>query len=419
MGRKKKRQKRPVQHPFRKVREPDPRQALRECFRRLVAAGAFTPSPAPAALPRGEFQITVATSPCVEGGLAADLRLVRAALLYADGVKLCSLTSNALISLLYIGQMSTIERLGFLAAVAPSVSSDPNAQEAIHMLTGLQALPELQRLLPREHRTMLRETERHLSRSWREMEDTAYQQAEEMGLPYLLRAMDKGLVEVHVFKHQGDSEQLIQEYLGTLLGMLSDPSSYPLFDEAAGNLVRLSIQEGHATVTDPQAARGKHSGLAADLLGRLPDFSDATMDEVLDIRDRLDPYLRKFRGALSRFSEKIKGAAWDEDFLMEAEAIYHGEVAPAVQAIEEAAAENSILAAVGRGIAKPGEILKAGGVLGFVLAQSGVVPQLAAAGIGGGFGLTHAILSDLQERNCAIEGNELFFYYKAGRLLDS
>jgi hypothetical protein len=82
-NKKKRRAKRHPPLPPQQARDKKPYQDLRESFGRLLAAGAFTAAPTPTALPRGQFQITVATSPSPEDVLATDLRLVKAALLYA------------------------------------------------------------------------------------------------------------------------------------------------------------------------------------------------------------------------------------------------------------------------------------------------------------------------------------------------
>lgn len=51
--------------------------------------------------------------------------------------------------------------------------------------------------------------------------------------------------------------------------------------------------------------RGRHGGLAGDLLGRLPLFEAATIIEVLDVRRALEGNLRGVRSAVSGFSREI------------------------------------------------------------------------------------------------------------------
>src|SRR5690606_16408778 len=55
-----------------------------------------------------------------------------------------------------------------------------------------------------------------------------------------------------------------------------------------------------------------------------------------------NPLLR-FRAALMKYSDQVSTAPWDRDFPLEAEALFHRDVRPAVLAIEEAVRAKSYL----------------------------------------------------------------------------
>jgi hypothetical protein len=75
-------------------------------------------------------------------------------------------------------------------------------------------------------------------------------------------------------------EEVTAELFGVLSGSVSDGSTYPLFDDQAGALVRLGVDAGVIRVSESGATKGREAGLASDLLRRLPLFEDAPVDEM-------------------------------------------------------------------------------------------------------------------------------------------
>lgn len=69
-------------------------------------------------------------------------------------------------------------------------------------------------------------------------------------------------------------------------------------------------------------SQAKHSALAANLFERLPDFSLAPIDEIIDVRQELRPYLDRFRGGISTYAEGIQSAPWNRDFAAEADELF-------------------------------------------------------------------------------------------------
>jgi hypothetical protein len=207
---------------------------------------------------------------------------------------------------------------------------------------------------------------------------------------------------------------------------VSSGNTYPLFDAQAGGLVSAGVREGEIRVSEAGLVRGRHSGLAADLLERLPLFEQATVDEILDIRRELAPPLIRFRKAITEFSATIKTAPWDEDFVSEAGTIFHRDVAPAVQEIEERVQSNRYLLLLLKRIGAPSASMLAAAMsriadLPEIIAQTisnpaaaqAVTPAVASA-VAATTG--KAILDtrwEKYEQQRSIEQHQLYFYYRA------
>ena len=99
-------------------------------------------------------------------------------------------------------------------------------------------------------------------------------------------------------------------------------------------LLGKTAQEAAEVVVYPRRlpARGRVSprGRLLGLLRRLPLFEDAPVDEILSIRRELDGSLIRFRDAVARFSDGMRAAGWDPEFVDDAEDVFVREVEPAV-----------------------------------------------------------------------------------------
>jgi hypothetical protein len=164
----------------------------------------------------------------------------------------------------------------------------------------------------------------------------------------------------------------------------------------------------------PPVARGKYVGLAADLLQRLPLFEQATIEEVVDIRKELAQPLRHFRAAIRGYSETVRYAAWDRDFGTEAEQLFHQNVAPAVQEIEEAVRAQRYLSRYGRRATEPGRIGAAH--FGVVLSTVAALVDISTTVYDIGADATVQAMATQREWGAErrkSEQNQLYFYYQA------
>lgn len=353
--------------------------------------------------------IAVATAP--EGGLTLehDIRLVKAAVLYADRVTLCSPTSSMLLAALSIGHLADEDRLRFVASLAPLLAPD----RAASFIAVAETFSRLNRARRRTSQELiaLAKIKRGLKDTWDALRPSLQSIAEKAGADELVRAVEAGLVELHAF-HNYD-ERLIGEFVEFLRATLADRQRYPLLDEQIGRLVNSGTAEGMFSPSRPGVARGRHAALAADLLARLPLLERATFDEIVDIRRELEGPLVRFRAAIQTFSESIEAAPWDADFAADAEAVFVREVAPAVAEIAEAMATNLYLTKLVDRAVSSGAAVGAFGVLIANAVDAPAILQVAAGAAASVTGAAWDAYRDWESRREEIERNHMFFYYRA------
>ena len=244
------------------------------------------------------------------------------------------------------------------------------------------------------------------------------------GTESLTRAMQSGLLELHTFRASDtwDTQNMVTEFVEIIKDALSNGATYPLFDDQTGNLVRTGLKGGQIQVSEAGIIRGKHSGLAAQLLERLPVFDQASVNEILDIRRELEQPLTRFRSALITFSDKIRIAAWDEDFSFEAEQVFQRDLEPTILDLEEAVRTNKYLTMLLRTVVDKPLAFPSGSAIGILMSQISALPDIVTQGLGVGGAsalLVHDAYKDWRKEQQKIEQNQLFFYYRAGNLLSN
>lgn len=356
--------------------------------------------------------------------LENDLRMVKAALLYAAHAKLCSIVSAALLEIAAIPDTPKQKRWDLLKRLQSYAPDEENESK----LTILSAFYEEARRkrYSKKGRVLLRQFEAALAESWGEAADFAINAVREAGGDGIIRAVESGLLEVHTFSdtlrrttNAEEHRSFVLEYVKVVGESVSDVHTYPLFDEDTSEIIRESIKAGLIPVSEAAVSRAKESGLASDVLARLPLFERATVREILDIRRELERPLKRFRSAIIKFSSGVQSASWDEDFVSDADQVFRREVEPAVQDIEEEIRANSFIADLGRKAVDAQAVLTGGSALALAVTTLGL-PAIAALAVGGAVGGSKAAYDAYKEwnkKNREVEQNQLFFYYKAGKLL--
>lgn len=383
------------------------------------------------------FHITIGTAGADPPTLEPDIHMVKAALLYADKVRLCSAHYSTWIFLLSMKDASLedlIAQTYEIEEMIPHMFSTPE-EIATELFRSRLVRQSLQSKNPTAKDLQLRDDLKKLNaqqyeeftRQWPSLDvESAAKEFES--------AVNAGLLEIHRFRlmeseNIGASqlggtfnqtvERIADEFTGTIMRTVSDSSTYPLFDDGTGTIVRAGLDVGALSPTLTRISQAKQTQLAADVLRKLPLFDNASMNEILDIRRDIDQYLVRFRSAIMKYADRIRSASWDEEFSEEAEELFHREIEPAVLDVEDAVKSNRSLfeLATRKIVEKPA---LTGSIFSFIVSQLSALPTIAGVAMSIGVGTATAIYDAVREakhETRSIGQNQLYFYYRARHLL--
>lgn len=366
--------------------------------------------------------------------LENDLRLIKAALLYADHAKLCSAASSIWIPIIAYKDMAPDVQLARLEKLLPLIVHDDREMQLAlyHIERSREALkkknPSIEdRFYRIQAKKLVTGSQEYFKRQFAALDlEGTFRNLE--------RAIREELLEIHdfitldgaylgatVLRDDVDDhiERFTAEFVHTALEAVSDGSIYPLFDDRTGEIVQSCIEADVISASPTRIAQAKQSRLAADLLERLPLFDVASIDEIIDIRRDLERHLVRFRSAIMKYAENIRTASWDKEFSAEATEIFHRDIEPAVLDIEDAVRSNSsLLALTTRKLADKSAISTS--IFSFVVAQLSSLHTITNMAIAASVGVATAIYDaykEIQKQQQALEQNQLYFYYRSSTLL--
>lgn len=357
------------------------------------------------------FHITIAATPMhsKQPSLDQEIRLLKVGLLYADKVKLCSPASSFIILL---PQMGNLE-IGQMIEIYAKAMGRPEIIESWKLLKRRKNSKRARRF----QAGAIYRDEQQFEALKKQSQEYFTKLALEAGLDKLDAAYRTGLLDIQSFSID-NTDQLVNEYFETISRAVVSGETYPLFDDFTGSMIEAAIREGKLAPTNVSVNRAVQVGLSSDLLKRLPLFEDASIDEIIDIRKELEKPLVKFRSAMIQFSRQVDNAPWNKEFPAEAEQVFREHVEPAVFEIEEACKSNKLLFSLITNYFSQETVLPAG--LGVLLASGTHLSDIMALGLGAVATTAVAGLKSYKEwqgKNSEIQGNQLYFYYKAGKLL--
>lgn len=235
--------------------------------------------------------------------LTHDLRLIKAAVLYADGATLYSPLASMLVSMTQMKDYDQQQQLSLAKELFPLVMGSDPKYDALRQILRRHEQISRRPNPTRQERQLKENFERLIDFS--DMFNHIEQQAINSKVDEVVRAVDSGYLVVYDFmspqsairpsktvqtlqqggQHpstkRGSSwvESLAHAYFDQISQAVSDGVTYPLFDDQSAGLVRHGLNEGVIAVSDIGINRGKHSGLVADLLERLPLFDSASVQD--------------------------------------------------------------------------------------------------------------------------------------------
>jgi len=387
--------------------------------------------------------MVVAANPGSSISLAPELDLLKAALLYGDKVTLLSPVTTMFLRVEGLQKFTPREQIELMRRVAPILMP---AEDVPVFQSGIEEVDDFLRSTARggsAGEQLLRAgllqkfapVTRMLSEAVQEITDDA-------GIDQLARARAKGLLQIESadpgdamdllvscilsaklketgeYNEDSHTDRIVETFVDKLSKHLSSGREYLIFDEPIANLTEAAIREGLFTPATGPAGRCAQAMTASGLMGRLPTFPTATIDEVIDIRSELAPSLTQFRSAMVTISKSFSSAPWETDFEDEVHDAWVESVLPAVESIDASVRDNSSLLTLATGItgaantAYPGLAIVGTGLVGHL----GVVSAIAGGALAGAAPILQTV-RDRKKADSEIRMQPFYFLYAADEAL--
>ena len=208
-----------------------------------------------------------------------------------------------------------------------------------------------------------------------------------------------------------DKISFSERYFISLMKVLAH-EGISVYSPTAYKLLKKPIPQEIPASASPSASQASLH-LINHLAMQLPNFQETPVDEILDIRKELDGPLVRFRGAVLRYADDIKQIEDERDIANICNELYIKEIAPSLQDIKEAAASGGFVKNLGYNLFSDKDLaLKAGSLIVGVAGASvpGALAAWAASSV-------ISTAKDLQNKEKAAKGHELYFYYETHRRL--
>ena len=232
--------------------------------------------------PAGRLHFTIGTGPSSDPStghlsLKNDARLLKAGLLYADRVRLCSAGSSLTLRMLADAEAHKNQQLDFIEWHFRENIARDDPEAAVKGIEFVRRYRELRRdrNLSKEQLVLRAQLAEELERIWGQFKGGWEEFARKAGADEILAAKRSGLVDFHRFaaggversagldvssnEHRSKEfyEEVTAELFGVLSGSVSDGSTYRLFDDQSGELVRLGVDAGVIRVSESGATKGR------------------------------------------------------------------------------------------------------------------------------------------------------------------
>jgi len=384
------------------------------------------------------FHVTIGTAGSDPPTLEPDIQMTKAALLYADKVRLCSAHYSTWIYALEQRDMSLedmIKQTHETFEMIPHLLSNKR-EIALALLQNRMALASLRAKNPTPEDMAFREGMKEIGEEqFKDVKSRFSTLDLERAQSEFDCAINAGLLEIHRFEimeseniaasqlkgtFNESMEKIADEFTAVIMEAVSDRKTYPMFDDGPATIVKAGVEIGKISPPLSRVGQAKQSQLAADILRRLPLFDGASMNEILDIRRELEKHTVHFRSGIIKYAETIKNAPWDEEFIAETESIFHRDIEPAVLEIEEAVRSNGSMLELAARKVVAAPALGTSSLFSFFVSQLASLPTLTKMFMGAAVGIGTALYdayTEAQKQEITLAQNQIFFYYRAGKLL--
>lgn len=139
------------------------------------------------------------------------------------------------------------------------------------------------------------------------------------------------LIRLHLRGWQeGEVLQHAQLWASELFARMGDHRTHLLFDREAGALAEMLA--GQLSVLGLN--QGRRAAVGAGLIARLPTIPMASLDEIIDVRDDLNPLVEGYRQAVTRFAQQMPALPIGEQNAA-AHDLWDTQVRPALAVLDE------------------------------------------------------------------------------------
>lgn len=310
-----------------------------------------------------ELTVTIFTSPVTaeRSGLQEEVRLVRAALLYADKIELVSPVLAMVRGMDELGASDDprvcVEMMKMLASTEFGASKlAPAGKDVSELITAMEGLAALESL-PRDRRRDLPGTTRsqvqEMVGGWRtvrqkfheKMAAEAERNWKKFGASDIAAAIDDGLVLIPDGALPADDEgEFSQElFVTNLVEALSSPGKNVLFDDEMRRMVSLMVKEGYLQPEAISMERTLRASMGTGLLARLPTFPQATFSAIKACRGELREPLTRYRISLDNYRAMLTSDAYSSGLEADLDDLYRDSVVPTLTDLQGQLSESSLV----------------------------------------------------------------------------
>jgi|GEM_PF-6389685 len=282
------------------------------------------------------FNVTVATAPSKGLDMERDKNLLKTGLLYGDKTKMysmsfpisfCRVLQDTLFNNGNDDNMKMFLRSGNNAKMLLEFLSVlfPQKANRINKSSGISLFDEAEKLFAQTEKEGYENIDID---SVRKAIDKVQKQFDATMHPILsvinnsrimeiLPALQEGLIDVDDYEtwtNDLKGKDAEENFIDRIINDTITGASHPMYDDDLSILLSQGIRNDKYALSDVKQRQIKHISTVHHLFMELPNFRNADISEIVDIRKDLDQYLIPFRYAMKEFSEKIKYLPWDNEF---------------------------------------------------------------------------------------------------------
>lgn len=205
--------------------------------------------------PTKQLHITVAVSPGMGADVAREVQMVKAALLYADAVSLCSPGISTVLATRDPSRLNAQERTNLLLQIAPLLGFPSENMKTFEVMLNAIRKPAARQS---PFAGMLMEFQSKIDQTWQDIAEKSDQIIQQTGTYQLIPLLQSGLVKLHplpvtlldvlttsVDRSLGrkNTEEAARRYFEVVSRAIQSFNTHLLLDEDTSSLVQLAIRD--------------------------------------------------------------------------------------------------------------------------------------------------------------------------------